>query len=70
MGWLDKYNDGGPVQENYNEFSMSAPEGFVGSGTFNKGRDYSPAWGGQFADGGELTTSNLPTYYGPKVFEN
>lgn len=53
-GWLDKYNDGGPVQENYNDFSMSAPEGFVGSGTFNKGRDYSPAWGGQFAMGGSM----------------
>lgn len=50
--WLDKYDDGGEV--NNNDFSMSAPEGWVGSGTFNKGRDYSPAWGGQFADGGEV----------------
>jgi hypothetical protein len=50
--WLDKYDDGGEV--NNNDFSMSAPEGWVGSGSFNKGRDYSPAWGGQFAMGGSL----------------
>jgi len=43
---------GGEV--NNNDFSISAPEGWVGSGSFNKGRDYSPAWGGQFADGGEV----------------
>jgi len=53
-GWLDKYNDGGPVQENYNDYSVSAPEGYVGDGTFNEGRHYSPAWGGQFQMGGEL----------------
>lgn len=53
-GWLDKYNDGGPVQENYNDYSMSAPEGWQGSGIFDKGRDYSPAWGGQFAMGGSM----------------
>jgi hypothetical protein len=53
-GWLDKYNDGGPVQPNYNDYSVSAGPGFEGDGTFNKGRNYSPAWGGQFADGGEL----------------
>jgi hypothetical protein len=53
-GWLEKYNDGGPVQENYNDYSVSAPEGYVGVGTFNEGRDYSPAWGGQFQMGGEL----------------
>jgi hypothetical protein len=53
-GWLDKYNDGGPIQPNYNDYSASAGPGFEGDGTFNKGRNYSPAWGGQFADGGEL----------------
>jgi hypothetical protein len=53
-GWLDKYNDGGPVQENYNDYSVSAPEGFQGDGYSNVGRNYSPAWGGQFAMGGAL----------------
>jgi len=53
-GWLEKYNDGGPVQENYNDYSVSAPEGYVGDGYSNVGRNYSPAWGGQFAMGGSL----------------
>ena len=53
-GWLDKYNDGGPVQENYNDYSVSAPEGFQGDGYSNVGRNYSPAWGGQFAMGGSM----------------
>jgi hypothetical protein len=53
-GWLDKYNDGGPVQENYNDYSVSAPKGYVGDGYSNVGRNYSPAWGGQFAMGGSM----------------
>jgi hypothetical protein len=53
-GWLDKYNDGGPVQENYNDYSVSAGEGFQGDGYSNVGRNYSPAWGGQFAMGGSM----------------
>lgn len=53
-GWLDKYNDGGPVQPNYNDASVSMSEDFVGDGYSNVGRNYSPAWGGQFADGGEI----------------
>jgi hypothetical protein len=53
-GWLDKYNDGGPVQENYNDYSVSAGEGFQGDGYSNVGRNYSPAWGGQFQDGGKV----------------
>jgi hypothetical protein len=56
-GWLEKYNDGGPVQENYNDYSVSAPEGFQGDGYSNVGRDYSPAWGGQFAMGGSMPGS-------------
>jgi hypothetical protein len=54
-GWLDSYADGGSMQEhqeNYNDNSVSLPEGFVGEGYNTKGRDYSPAWGGQFEDGG------------------
>ena len=50
--WLDKYEDGGEL--NYNDFSVSAPEGWVGDGYSNVGRNYSPAWGGQFAMGGSL----------------
>lgn len=53
-GWLDKYNDGGPVQDNYNDYSVSASEGFQGDGYSNVGRNYSPAWGGQFAMGGSM----------------
>jgi hypothetical protein len=53
-GWLDKFDDGGPVQENYNDYSVSAPEGFVGDGYSNVGRNYSPAWGGQFQMGGSM----------------
>jgi hypothetical protein len=53
-GWLDKYNDGGPVQPNYNDYFVSAGPGFEGDGYSNVGRNYSPAWGGQFAMGGAL----------------
>ena len=41
-GWLDNYNDS----------EVSLPEGYVGEGYDTSGRDYSPAWGGQFEDGG------------------
>jgi len=53
-GWLDKYNDGGPVQPNYNDASTSFPPNFVGQGYDTTGRNYSPAWGGQFAMGGSM----------------
>ena len=56
-GWLDSYADGGTMQEhqeNYNDNSVSLPEGFVGEGYNTKGRNYSPAWGGQFQMGGSL----------------
>lgn len=49
-GWLDNYG----TQENYNDSQASAPEGMVGDGFSNVGRNYSPAWGGQFEDGGEI----------------
>jgi hypothetical protein len=55
-GWLNKFDDGGPIQENYNDYSVSAPEGFQGDGFSNVGRNYSPAWGGQFEDGGDIPT--------------
>ena len=53
-GWLNKYNDGGPMQENYNDASTSTDFGFVGLGYDINGRNYSPAWGGQFQDGGYM----------------
>ena len=53
-GWLEKYNDGGPIQPNYNDSNASAGPGFEGDGYSNVGRNYSPAWGGQFEDGGEI----------------
>lgn len=55
--WLDKYNDGGPIQENYNDASVSTPPGFVGLGYDTTGRNYSPAWGGQFQKGGNVYKS-------------
>jgi hypothetical protein len=60
-GWLKKYNDGGPVQPNYNDYSVSAGPGFEGDGYSNVGRDYSPAWGGQFKDGGPVKRFMQPT---------
>jgi hypothetical protein len=61
-GWLEKYNDGGPIQPNYNDYSVSAGPGFEGDGYSNVGRNYSPAWGGQFAMGGSIggATQGIP----------
>jgi hypothetical protein len=53
--WLDKYKEGGRMQEyqpNFNDSSVSIPEGMVGMSNDTQGRNYSPAWGGQFKDGG------------------
>ena len=52
-GWLDNYNDS----------QASAPEGFQGDGYSNVGRDYSPAWGGQFQMGGSV----YPVNYVPQA---
>ena len=60
-GLLEKYNDGGPVQPNYNDYSVSAGPGFEGDGYSNVGRNYSPAWGGQFQDGGAVKRFMQPT---------
>ena len=60
--WLEKYSNGDIVQQNYNDVSVSLPEGFVGMGYNTKGRNYSPAWGGQFAMGGSLPGSVGFTY--------
>jgi len=66
--WLDKYEQGGIVlkqkakdnygkQSNYNDAKVSTPPGYVGMGYDTKGRNYSPAWGGQFEDGGKVYKS-------------
>jgi hypothetical protein len=52
-----EYNDGGPIQPNYNNASVSMSKDFVGDGYSNVGRNYSPAWGGQFAMGGSMPGS-------------
>ena len=57
-GWLDNYGK----QENYNDYKVSAPEGMVGDGFSNVGRNYSPAWGGQFQGGGNIPGSIGFTY--------
>jgi len=65
-GWLDSYADGGTMQEhqeNYNDSQASAPEGMVGDGFSNVGRNYSPAWGGSFQMGGSV----YPVNYVPQA---
>lgn len=61
-GWLDNYGK----EDNYNDSSVSAPEGFQGDGYSNVGRNYSPAWGGQFQNGGKspkyVESKNDPRY--------
>jgi hypothetical protein len=52
-GWLDNYNDS----------EVSLPEGYVGEGYNTKGRNYSPAWGGQFQMGGSV----YPVNYVPEA---
>lgn len=52
-GWLDNY---GKV-ENANDSNVSFSENFVGLGNNTKGRNYSPAWGGQFQKGGFIPMS-------------
>lgn len=63
--WLDKYEQGGLILKkktkdnfgkkfNPNDVKASVGPGFVGAGYDTTGRNYSPAWGGQFEDGGSL----------------
>lgn len=67
-GWLNKYEQGGLVlkkktKDNYgkkanpNDVQASVGPDFVGLGYDIKGRDYSPAWGGQFQNGGKTYKS-------------
>lgn len=48
-------------QENFNDSYVTLPPNFVGMGNNTRGRNYSPAWGGQFADGGML--QNVARYH-------
>lgn len=50
-GWLDNFGKA----DNANDSKVSMSEDFVGLGYNTKGRNYSPAWGGQFQKGGQLT---------------
>jgi len=64
-GWLDRYDDGGSMQEhqeNYNNESVHVSPDYVGTGYDITGRTYSPAWGGQFQLGGSLPGSVGFTY--------
>jgi hypothetical protein len=71
--WLDKYEQGGLVlkkktKDNYgkkanpNDVQASVGPNFVGLGYNIKGRNYSPAWGGQFQDGGKMTLPEAIVY--------
>lgn len=60
-GWLDNYGE----EDNYNDSQASAPEGMIGDGFSNVGRNYSPAWGGQFQMGGYV----YPVNYVPQAQE-
>jgi hypothetical protein len=52
-GWLDNFGKA----DNANDSKVSMSEDFVGLGYNTKGRNYSPAWGGQFQKGGNLLPS-------------
>jgi len=49
-GWLDNFGKA----DNANDSKVSMSEDFVGLGYNTEGRNYSPAWGGQFQDGGYI----------------
>jgi hypothetical protein len=64
-GWLNKFDQGGLVLKqktkdnfdlkvNPNDVEASVGPGYVGDGYDTTGRNYSPAWGGQFAMGGSM----------------
>jgi len=69
-GWLDKYEQGGLVlkqkttdnygkKPNANESNVTLPPGFKGWAYNTKGRNYSPAWGGQFQNGGQASADSV-----------
>lgn len=56
--WLDNFGKA----DNANESNVSLPEDFNGLAYDTTGRNYSPAWGGQFQTGGTLPGSPGFTY--------
>lgn len=56
--WLDNFGKA----DNANESNVSLPEDFVGLSYDTSGRNYSPAWGGQFQQGGSIPGSVGFTY--------
>ena len=56
--WLDNFGKA----DNANESNVSVPEDFVGLSYDTSGRNYSPAWKGQFQQGGSLPGSVGFTY--------
>lgn len=56
--WLDNFGKA----DNSNESNVSLPEDFVGLSYDTSGRNYSPAWGGQFQQGGSIPDSVGFTY--------
>jgi len=68
-GWLNKFEQGGMTLEqkgdnygikpNPNDVQASVGPDFVGLGYDTTGRNYSPAWGGQFQNGGKATTDSV-----------
>ena len=68
--WLSKYEQGGLVlkqktkdnygkRENPNDVKASVGPDFVGLGYDTKGRNYSPAWEGQFQNGGVMNKASM-----------
>ena len=52
--WLDNYGQ----EDNDNDSKVSLPKGFVGDGIINGPQWNSPAWGGQFQNGGIIKDNN------------
>lgn len=57
--WLDNFGKA----DNANESNVSLSEDFVGLAYDTSGRNYSPAWGGQFQNGGELSYDDWKKKY-------
>jgi hypothetical protein len=66
-GWLDNFGKA----DNANNSNVSMSEDFVGLGYNTKGRNYSPAWGGQFEQGGiiPIAQNGVSEYMEKKKWE-
>jgi len=63
MGWLDNYGK----EENPNDSSLKGSPEILSLGTTSKGRNYSPAWGGQFQSGGKMNYYRAGLDFEPKT---